>query len=303
MTAAVLATSRRLSGLSRSVGKPLRVAVGCCAASAAGVYLAMQAAQWVVGNPAVVAALEATALTAAATGLGALPLLAARRLSAAIRDTMLGFGAGAMLAASGVSLLLPAFASATALSGSATSAATLVAAGLAVGALALALLDRSVPHKHLPAKPARPSTPQVRGATLVAVAIALHNLPEGLAVGASAASGAGTAVTLAIALQNVPEGLVVATALAGLGVARGKAAGVALATGLLEPIGGVLGASLAAGSAAALPWALAAAAGAMLFVVLHEMVPQLHRPAARMRPALGAAAGIAAMILLDAIVA
>jgi ZIP family zinc transporter len=98
----------------------------------------------------------------------------------------------------------------------------------------------------------------------------------------------------------MPEGLVVATALASLGVARLAAFGVAFATGLLEPVGGLIGASVAGGSAIALPWTLSAAAGAMLFVVLHEMVPQLRT--AGVRPALGATAGIAAMIALDAAV-
>lgn len=298
MTAAVLAATRRLSGIRRSGGDALRVALGFGIASAGGVYLAARAMQWVAGTPAAVAALEATAFTAAATGLGALPVLAARRVSPAAGAVLLGFGAGVMLAASLLSLLLPAYESAAALAGSADSAAALVAAGTAAGALALAWVDRSLPHRHLPAAPARGAGLAARSALLVAVAIALHNLPEGLAVGASTASGAGAALTLGIALQNLPEGFVVATALVALGIARGTAVGVAFATGLLEPVGGMIGAALAAGSASALPWALAAAAGAMLFVVLHEMVPQLRR--AGVRPALGAAAGIAAMIALDA---
>jgi ZIP family zinc transporter len=152
-----------------------------------------------------------------------------------------------------------------------------------------------LPHQHLPATRVGSSA---RSAMLVAVAIALHNLPEGLAVGAATAGGSGSAVTVGIALQNMPEGLVVATALTSLGVARLAAFGVAFATGLLEPVGGLIGASVAGGSAIALPWALSAAAGAMLFVVLHEMLPQLRKTG--VRPALGALAGIAAMIALGA---
>jgi ZIP family zinc transporter len=296
MTAAVLAATRRLGSAYRSRGDVLRLALGFAVVSVGGVYLAARTIQWVAGNEAALAALGATALTAAATGLGALPALFVRQVSEAGRATMLGFSAGIMLAAAVLSLLVPAFEAATAFAG-AGGAVALVAAGLAGGALAIRWADRSLPHQHLPATRVGSSA---RSAVLVAVAIALHNLPEGLAVGAATAGGSSSAVTLGIALQNMPEGLVVATALASLGVARLAAFGVAFATGLLEPVGGLIGASVAGGSAIALPWALAAAAGAMLFVVLHEMVPQLR--SAGVRPALGALAGIAAMIALDAAV-
>jgi len=299
MTAAVLAVTRRLSGPRRVQGDVLRLALGFAIVSVGGVYLAVRAMQWLAGSQAAVAALEATALTAAATGLGALPVLAVRQVSEAGRATMLGFSAGIMLAAAVLSLLVPAFESATALAGGGGGAA-IVAVGLAGGALALRWADRWLPHQHLPPTPVGRSGSSARSAMLVAVAIALHNLPEGLAVGAASAGGAGGAATLGIALQNMPEGLVVATALASLGVARLAAFGIAFATGLLEPVGGLIGASVAGGSAIALPGALSAAAGAMLFVVLHEMIPQLRR--AGVRPALGAATGIAAMIALDAAV-
>jgi len=217
MTPAVLAATRRLSGIRRSGGDALSVALGFGIASAGGVYLAARAMQWVAGTPAAVAALEATAFTAAATGLGALPVLAARRVSPAAGAVLLGFGAGVMLAASLLSLLLPAFESAAALVGSADSAAALVAAGTAAGALALAWVDRSLPHRHLPAAPAaapdwRPGAPCSSRSRL-----RFTTCPKGFAVGASTASGAGAALTLGIALQNLPEGFVVATALAALG--------------------------------------------------------------------------------------
>lgn len=299
MTAAVLAVTRRPSGARRSWGDVLRLALGFAAVSVGGASLAASGWRWVAGNEAALAALGATALTAAATGLGALPVLLFRRVSDAGRSAMLGFSAGIMLAAAVLSLIIPAFESATVLAGSG-GAVALVAAGLAGGAVAIRWADRSLPHQHLPAAPVGRAGSSARGAVLIAVAIALHNLPEGLAVGAATANGSGSAVTLGIALQNMPEGLVVATALASLGIARVAAFGVALATGLLEPVGGLIGASLATASTIALPWALSAAAGAMLFVVLHEMVPQLRGSGAR--PALAAAAGIAAMIGLDAVV-
>jgi ZIP family zinc transporter len=299
MTAAVLNATRRLSALTPWRFERARFALGAVASAIGAAQLVASLAQWVAANEAVAAALEATALTAAATGLGALPVLAARRLAPAMRGILLGFGAGVMLVAAILALLVPAFQSARALAGGG-GAAVLVSAALAAGALALAMLDRALPHRHLDAQGTGRALAGTRSATLVAIAIALHNLPEGLAVGAAAASGAGGALTLGIALQNVPEGLVVAVALVSLGTSRLAAAGVAFATGLLEPVGGLVGAGLATASAAALPWALAGAAGAMLFVVLHEMVPQLR--GAGVRPALGALAGVAAMIALDAAV-
>lgn len=294
MTAAVLSAARRLGAPAHSGRDAARFALGAAAAALGAAYLVAEGAQWIAASEAAAAALRATALTAAATGLGAAPVLVAQRLAPATRDALLGFGAGVMLVAAVLSLLLPAFASAVSLAGSGASAAALVTAGLAAGALALAALDRALPHRHIGAPGGRTGA---RGAALIAIAIALHNLPEGLAVGAMAARGEGVALTLGIALQNLPEGLVVALALLALGATRLAAFGVAFATGLLEPAGGVIGAALAAASTAALPWALAGAAGGMIFVVLHEMAPRLRGGGPR--PALAAAAGIAAMIALD----
>lgn len=299
MTAAVLHATRRLAALRPWRLESARFALGAGAAAIGGVQLLARLAQWVAADEAVAAALQATALTAAATGLGALPVLAVRRFTPALHGAALGFGAGVMVAAAILTLIAPAFEFERALAGGGA-ALILVSVALATGALALAALDRLLPHSHLETRRDGRSAAGARSATLVAIAIALHNLPEGLAVGASAASGAGTALTLGIALQNVPEGLVVALALVALGASRLAALGGAFATGLLEPVGGLLGAGLATASAAALPWALAGAAGAMLFVVLHEMVPQLRGAGAR--PALGALAGIAAMIALGAAV-
>jgi ZIP family zinc transporter len=300
MTAAVLAATRRLGTLRPWRLVRARFALGATAAAIGGAPLVAGLAQWLAADEAVAAALRATGFTAAATGLGALPVLAAHRFAPAARDGLLAFGAGVMLAAALLTLLLPAFETARDLMGSGGAAAVIVSVGLIAGAFALATLDRALPHRHLDASGTGGAAAGTRSATLVAIAIALHHLPEGLAVGAAAASGAGSALTLGIALQNVPEGLVVAVALVALGATRLAAVGVAFATGLLEPVGGLAGATLATASAAALPWALAGAAGAMLFVVLHEMAPQLRQ--AGMRPALGALAGVAVMIALDAAV-
>ncbi len=290
---ATIAAVRRLVRHPDRAGRARRLVLGASVVALGAIELARRGWLAAAGNPAVGAALEATAWTALATALGALPVLALGRIGESTQRALLGFGGGVMLAAAILTLLLPAFEAASTLSGTRSGALALVASGLAVGAFGLASLDRALPHQHL-------GGVERKSALLVALAIALHNLPEGLAVGVAAAGGGGAAVTLGIALQNVPEGLVVAAALASLGVAPVVAVAAAIATSLIEPVGGAIGALVADASAAAAPWALSAAAGAMLFVVAHEIAPQLRRAE---RTAYGAAAaGIAAMFALDAVV-
>jgi ZIP family zinc transporter len=246
------------------------------------------------GNPVIGPALLATALTAAATGLGAVPMLAVRSLSAPARDALLGFGAGVMLAASAFSLILPGLAAGEALTGSRWAAGGIVAAGVLAGGLAIAALDRWLPHAHV--------AQDARRVWLFVSAIALHNLPEGLAVGVGfgqADPAQAWPLAIGIAVQNLPEGLVVAAALAGIGYARGTAVAIAAATGLAEPLGGLFGAGIFGISQAALPWGLAFAAGAMLFVVSHEIIPESHRRGHESRATLGVMAGFVAMMLLD----
>ncbi|MBK9782813.1 MAG: ZIP family metal transporter [Betaproteobacteria bacterium] len=128
-------------------------------------------------------------------------------------------------------------------------------------------------------------------------AIALHNLPEGLAVGVAAAAGADHGMTLGIALQNIPEGWIVASAMIALGAAPLRAALIALGTGLVEPVGGLFGVIASSLAGAALPLALAAAAGAMLWVVSHELIPE---PGSEAAGTAGLASGFAIMAVLAA---
>jgi ZIP family zinc transporter len=246
------------------------------------------------GNPAIGPALLATALTAAATGLGALPVLAVREISGRARDAMLGFGAGVMLAAAAFSLIVPGLAAGESLTGSRWLAGGIVAAGLLLGGAASAALDRSLPHEH--------EAQGARRVWLFVFAIALHNLPEGLAVGVGFGQedlARAWALAVGIAVQNLPEGLVVAAALAGIGYSRGAATAIAAATGFAEPLGGLFGAGIFGISQAALPWGLAFAAGAMLFVVSHEIIPESHRRGHESRATLGVLTGFVAMMLLD----
>lgn len=251
--------------------------------------------------PAVRAALAATLFTALATGAGALPVLVIRRISESMRDALLGFGAGVMLAASFFSLLKPALDSGATIGGSAVGGVMIVAAGVILGATVLMASDRWLPHEHF--IKGREGLPlrNAQGLWLFVVAITLHNIPEGLAVGVAQGSDGAAAITLGIAIQNMPEGLIVAIALVSLGISRWKAAVLALATGMAEPLGGLIGASAISYAAAMLPWGLAFAAGAMLFVISHEIIPETHRNGNERVATIGLIAGFVLMMLFDTI--
>jgi zinc transporter, ZIP family len=250
-------------------------------------------------------ALFATLATAAATGVGALPVLVARRVSERVQTGMLGFSAGIMLAASIFSLILPALASGTALAGGKFGGAAVVAAGILFGGWLMLSLDRWLPHEH--AVRAAVSTRGLPAARvwLFVFAITLHNVPEGLAVGVAFASGeAGTALPLAlgIGLQNMPEGLAVALALLSLHYSPARAALIALATGMVEPVGALIGAGILVIAQPLLPLGLAFAAGAMLFVISHEIIPETHhRKGHETVATAGILAGFIVMMLFDTV--
>lgn len=244
-------------------------------------------------------ALAGGAMAAAATALGAVPLLVMRRIGAGMQGTLLGFGAGVMLAASVFSLLVPGFDAALASGLGRIDAALLVAVAMGAGAVALLALDRALPHSH------EPSAFRSAGAVwLFVFAIAVHNIPEGLAIGVAAGAAAtGNAVATGISLQNVPEGLIVAIALASAGYGRVTAFAVAALSGLIEPLAALAGAAMVAEAQALLPWGLAGAAGAMLFVVSHEIIPESHRRGRETLATAGLVAGFATMMMLDAALA
>ena len=238
-------------------------------------------------------------MAAMATALGAVPLLVMRRISAGVQGMLLGFGAGVMLAASVFSLLLPAYSAAKAQGASSTEAGLLVSAGLVIGAALLLAMDRMLPHSHAP-----DGSKSATAVWLFVFAIAGHNIPEGLAIGvASASADSGNAVATGISLQNVPEGLIVAIALATAGYSRLLAFAVAALSGLIEPIAAVAGSLMVTVSAALLPWGLAGAAGAMLFVVSHEIIPESHRRGHETLATSGLLIGFVAMMLMDTLLA
>jgi ZIP family zinc transporter len=229
-----------------------------------------------------------------ATGAGAIPIFFTKRISDKLLDTLLGFSAGVMLAATCFSLIVPALD---------MSGPLIVVAGIALGALTLHLIDRFVPHFHPVSGPeGLPSKlPKV---WLFVIAITIHNFPEGLAVGLSFGSGdvaAGIAVALAIGLQNMPEGLAVALPLVREGYSRRKSLWYATLTGLVEPLGGLLGLVLVSMFLPILPWGLAFAAGAMLFVVSDEMIPESHKKGFEREATFGLIGGFILMMFLDTI--
>lgn len=253
-----------------------------------------QAITWFAAHPMARHGFEASLLAGLATGLGALPVLFLRRPREALMAPMLGLAGGMMLAASLFSLLVPAVETVAA-SQAPWSLGSLTALALLAGAAAMHWLDRRTAHAHVEA--VRPGKVQPQLALVVA-AIALHNVPEGLAVGVSAASGVDHGMSLGIAIQNIPEGWIVASAMLALGAAPWRAALMALATGLVEPVGGLFGAFASSLAGAALPLALAGAAGAMLWVVSHELIPASHQRGREAAGTAGLLAGFAVMTIL-----
>lgn len=239
---------------------------------------------------------------ALATALGTLPVLLSQQFSQRSYDTMLGFGAGVMLAASSFSLVIPGLAAAKAQGAGSWGAAGIVGGGIVLGALLLLAIDRAVPHEHFVKGLEGPQPRTLRRVWLFVLAIVLHNLPEGLAIGVAFAGtdpvGA-AALTTGISIQDVPEGMVVALALRGVGYGRVASASLGVVSGLVEPIAAVAGAVLVTISATMLPWGLAMAAGAMLFVISHEVIPESHRQGHEAFATGGLVLGFVVMMVLD----
>lgn len=238
----------------------------------------------------------------AATAIGALPALVLRGLPQRVEDSLLGFAAGMMLAASAFSLLLPGLDAGETILGSKSLGAAAVVLGMTMGVLLMLGLDQFTPHEHEKTGPCGPGYEACTRIWLFVFAIALHNLPEGMAIGVSFSQGdmsVGLPLTTAIALQDIPEGLAVALAIRAAGYSAGLAVLVAILSGILEPIGALVGVGLSSGLAVAYPVGLGLAAGAMLFVVSHEVIPETHRNGHQTTATIGLMAGFALMMVLD----
>jgi len=254
------------------------------------------------GLPVFYLGLLASLATGLATGLGAIPVMFYRSVSQRTQDVMMGFGAGVMLAATSFSLIVPAIESATEDGAGRVLAALIVAAGMFLGAIFLHLSDKYSPHEHFIAGPEGADPHNLRRIWLFIIAITLHNFPEGLAVGVGFGGGNvsnGVALAVGIGLQNIPEGLVVALALLTERYSRRDAFFIALLTGLVEPLGGAIGAGIVTLARPVLPWALAFAAGAMLFVISDEIIPESHRKGFEKEATFGVMIGFVVMMLLD----
>lgn len=227
-----------------------------------------------------------------ATGAGAVPVLFRPRPSPKLTDGMLGFAAGVMLAATFFSLLVPAIEA---------GGPWRAVAGFLLGVMFLVVADRLTPHLHFLHGREGPGS-RLGKVWLFAFAVTIHNFPEGLAVGVGFGAGdvaRALALAIGIGLQNIPEGLAVALPLVGEGYSRRKAFLIATATGLAEPIAGVLGAAAVTAAAGILPYALAFAAGAMLYVISDEIIPESHRRGHEFWATGGLILGFVVMMLLD----
>lgn len=236
------------------------------------------------------------------TAVGAVPVLFGKVPSRSTRDMALGFAAGVMLAASFFSLIIPALDAAEPMFESGAMPAAIVCASILLGMGAVAWMNERLPHEHFRTGREGPEAASLRRVWLFIIAITIHNFPEGLAVGVGfGADGltGGLPLAIGIGLQNAPEGLAVAVSLLGEGYPKARAWGIAALTGLVEPIGGLLGAGIITLSQPLLPWGLAFAAGAMLYVISHEIIPETHRSGHQNRATLGLAIGLVLMLFLD----
>jgi len=236
------------------------------------------------------------------TAVGAAGVFGLRQLSQRTEDLLLASAAGVMLAACFFSLIEPGLAAAEAQTGVLWQAALLVIAGILAGAAVMGLVHRIAPHEHFITGRKGPGAARMSRIWLFVIAIAMHNFPEGMAVGVAFAGGdvaAGLPLAIGIGLHNIPEGLAVAVALRSVGYSRSLAFWVSVGTGLVQPVGGLLGATAVWAAQPLLPAILGFAAGAMLYIISHEIIPETHRSGHATRATFALMAGFVAMMFLD----
>ena len=208
-----------------------------------------------------------------------------------------------MLAASFFSLILPAIDHAEMQFHSRNIAVIVVIAGILCGAGALFFMHRYLPHEHFLAGHEGPDTKALSRIWMFVIAITLHNFPEGMAVGVGFAGGDfsnGMTLATGIGIQNIPEGLAVAVSLIAVGYSRMQGFLVGSLTGLAEPIGGLFGSLAVSFAGPLMPWSLAFAAGAMLFIISDEIIPETHRRGFENLATFSLLFGFVSMMYLDA---
>jgi len=257
----------------------------------------------------VIQALLATLFTWAVTAAGAALVFFIKTVNAKVMDSMLGFAAGVMIAASFWSLLAPGIEMAEQMGQTPWLTAVI---GFMGGGLFMRLADYLLPHLHLglDIKHSEGIKTSWQRSTLLVLAITLHNIPEGLAVGvafgavaanlSSATIGGAVALALGIGIQNFPEGAAISLPLRREGVGRTKSFLMGQASGLVEPVAGVIGAAFVLYMQNILPYALCFAAGAMIFVVVEELIPESQRNEKNIDIVTTATmAGFSVMMILD----
>ena len=220
-----------------------------------------------------------------------------------VQKILLGFASGVMVAASMWSLIIPAIEM-----GSGTSAVVPPTIGLLAGFAFLLLVDYVTPHIHASGEAEGPQS-RLSRTTKLALAVTIHNFPEGMAVGVAIAGAltadfnmAGAlALSLGIAIQNIPEGAIISMPIRAEGNSRPKAFGIGTLSGIVEPIGGALVLLLATSILGIMPYMLAFAAGAMLYVVVEELVPEYSQGEHSNIGTIGFALGFALMMVLDVV--
>jgi ZIP family zinc transporter len=238
----------------------------------------------------------ASLATGLATGLGALPAIFLTRATDKLMDGMLGFAAGVMLAVTVFGLLIPAIDE---------GGIWVTMLGLVVGMAFLFLMDSFTPHPHFILNAAdfpNSSPARLRRIWLLLLAITIHNLPEGFAVGVTFGADhidAGVVLALGIGIQNLPEGLAVALPLVREGYSPRRGIGYATLSGLAEPLAGLVGVSLVVLLTPLLPVALAFAAGAMMYVLVDEIIPESHRRGHDSAATVGTLVGFGLMLALE----
>lgn len=256
----------------------------------------------------VLQALLATLFTYLMTAAGAASVFLFKTVNRKLLNLMLGFAGGVMIAASFWSLLAPAIEMSK---GRSQPLWLPPAIGFMAGAGFLFVLDRTLPHLHLflPEESAEGFKTHWRRTTLLVLAITLHNIPEGLAVGVAfgaasltvpqATLGGAMALAFGIGLQNLPEGLAVSGPVRAVGLSRMKSFLLGQLSGLVEPMAGVLGALAVTKVISSLPYALAFAAGAMIFVVVEEVIPESQQGGNSDLSTIGLIIGFLLMMILD----
>ena len=235
-----------------------------------------------------------------ASVIGALLGFVFKKVSHKFSDIVLAFAAGVMLAAAVIGLILPSLE----YGGKLPLLTTVV--GVFCGALCVNLIDKLVPHLHKMTGVDQEAHPgkqeQLNKVLLFVIAIAIHNLPEGIAAGVGFGTGnVGEALTIAggIALQNIPEGMVIIAPMLAAGMSHGRTFLIAIATGVIEVVGTLLGYFAVTVSSAVLPFALAFAGGTMLYVISDEMIPETHAHGSERGATYSLLAGFCLMLIFD----